>query len=111
MPYHGYGISMGTDERHPLWACICVMLAQYGGLTVLAGIVWELILNNSGGLYYAPRGCIAPFSYLLFSRVSVTPWGEYPKGNFFVDGYGAYAELTLGAILIGGIPLAHTLAV
>ncbi len=115
MPKHGYGISMGRWPDHPLWACIIVMLLQYGSLTVLAGIVWEYITPHSGGLYYAPMGCMVSLAYYVFNELwdhlKLKPWGEYPQGNVFIDGAGSYAELTLGAILIGGIPLAHILAV
>jgi len=46
----------------------------------------------------------------VFSKINVRPWGEYPKGNWFIDEYTCYAELILGATLIGGIPLAHIIA-
>lgn len=114
MPYHGYGISMGRWPNHPLWSCILVMLAQYGGLTVIAGIVWEIMSKGTGGLIYAPIGCIIPFAYYasweLWERFKLKSWGEYPEGNWFVDGAGSYSELMLGALLIGGIPLAHIIA-
>ena len=111
MPLHGYGISMGTDPKHSTIACISVMLAQYGLLTLAAGIVWECFLKHSGGLFYAPMGCIIWAGYYLPLKLCVKSWGEYPKGNWFIDGHTCYGELILGATLIGGIPLAHLLAV
>jgi len=107
MPKHGYGISMGRYEPHPLWACITVMTAQYLGLTALAGITWEFIQPNTGGLIYAFMGALVPLGYYLswivWERFNLKPWGEYPKGNVFIDGPCAYAELILGATLLGGI--------
>lgn len=115
MPKHGYGIAMGRDPAHPLYACIIVMLAQYGGLTLLAGIVWEVIEKGTGGLFYAPMGCIIPLGYWgawkLWERLKLKPFGEYPKGNWFADEPTAFGECILGGILVGGIPLAHFLAV
>ena len=110
MPFHGYGIGMGSFPDHPLWACIVVMLAQYGLLTLAIGVVWHSLSPQSGGLYYAPSGCIVFVGYFIMSMIDVKNWGEYPIGNWFIDGYTCYGELILGAVLVGGIPLAHLFA-
>lgn len=107
MPYHGYGIGMGSNPDHPLWACLLVMGLQYGLLTTLAGKVWEYMLPHSGGLYYAPMGYVICLGYYISSKIGVKPWGEYPHGNWLIDGYTCYGELILGAVLVGGIPLAR----
>lgn len=111
MPKHGYGIGMGSNKDHTLLACIAAMLAQYGLLTILAGIVWEYIMPHSGGLYYAQMGCIIWLGYFIPSRMKIKSLIEYPKGNWFIDGYTCYGELILGAVLVGGIPLANIIAV
>jgi len=107
MPYHGYGMGMGFDGNRKTWECILVMLAQYGGVTLLAGIAWELIQPHSGGLYYAPMGCIIWLGYYLSwfvcKRFDIKP-------TSFTDSPTCYGELILGAVLVGGIPLAHILA-
>lgn len=114
MPYHGYGIAMGRDKNHPLLSCIIVMIIQYGFVTACSGIFWEILLPKTGGLIYIPLGCMVSFAYYIswkvWEKFGFKAWGEYPKGNVFIDGPCAYAELMLGAILIGGIPLAYILA-
>lgn len=107
MPHHGYGMGMGFDGNRKTLSCILVMLAQYGGLTVLAGVMWELIKVHSGGLYYAPMGCIIWLGYYL-------SWFVCRKFDIkqtsFADSPTCYGELFLGAILVGGIPLARLIA-
>lgn len=101
MPKHGYGISMGKDPNHPLWACLLVMFAQYGVASV---ILWA-ILKFVFGVLYLPLGIFVPVIYYVSSRLWKNEWqfGEYPKGNVFIDGSGAVSELFLGAILFSSI--------
>jgi len=109
MPLHGYGIAMGRDERRPLWACLCVMTAQYGCLTLLGGVVAWCVTKCTGALLYAPLGFFVAPAYWLaweaWERLEMKPFLEYPKGNWFMDGPTSLGELVLGAVLVGGIAL------
>ena len=101
MPKHGYGIAMGKDPKHPLWACLLVMFLQYG-VTSIA--LWAALHFGFNKLYL-PLGIFVPLVYFISSRVWKPEWtfGEYPKGNVFIDGSGAISELFLGATLIYSI--------
>lgn len=103
MPYHGYALNMGRDPERPLWKCVLVMGGQYGGVTTAIGILAFSLLGH--GLLYIPVGFAVPFFYLI--GWNVFPKGanifEYPKGNVFIDGAGAFSELCLGALILGGL--------
>ncbi|NCB95280.1 MAG: hypothetical protein EOM35_02250 [Negativicutes bacterium] len=98
---HGYGITMGKDPKRKLWLCLLVMFLQYGCSTLILFTIMKLKFD----LLYLPLGTLVPVVYLLANKFWEDTWhfGEYPKGNVFIDGSGAIAELFLGALLMASI--------
>lgn len=94
MPKHGWAMEMGRNPERPLWKCITVMSLQYGGAS-LVGAVSVYFLGH----VYLPLGFLVPWVYWACWKLPYFKFGEYPKGNCFIDGQTCVAELGLGGIL------------
>jgi hypothetical protein len=94
LPYHAWGTWMGdtngaTGEEHPLWACILVIAARYGIISLSAGLSWYLISGQIEGLIYIAHGFFAWVPYLVAKK-----FGR-------IEDYTATGELGLGALMLG----------
>lgn len=89
---HGYGMGMGYDGKRPLWKCLAVMTAQYGG----AGLTGFLALRYGFNEVFLPLGFVVPFGY--WAAWAVWRKYQYSYGRI-IDGPTAIGEMILGACL------------
>ncbi|MDE2099137.1 MAG: hypothetical protein KGL39_17920 [Patescibacteria group bacterium] len=120
-PFHAEGQRMGFAKSSPsLSRSVLIMSGSYGAFTSLAAIVFAYMTHASWPMFYAPMGFLASAGYLLGWYVLPPLFGGLDANNgyvkkvklgsaYLIDGPAASGELVLGALLVGGIPVAKAL--
>lgn len=126
-PFHAKGQRMGSGGPPSLLGSILWMSGSYGFVTLITGILLTFLDRSAWPLAYCLCGFLVSGPYLL-GRYILSPLfgGIDAQGNFvrplwktaitadgkpvwFIDSPTAIGELGLGALLIGGLPLAKAL--
>lgn len=101
MPKHGYGIAMGRMGK-PLIDCLVMMTGQY----TLLGCLMFLTMWAWGHTYMS-FVVLTPLIYWaaweVWERTGRWKLGEWPPGNFLIDGPTSLGELFIGASLFAGM--------
>lgn len=105
---HAKSMTMGYGEW-PLWKCAANFILWYGGAMMLTGWAWVFFCHSIAGGYYALMGLLVWVPHWMAQRFFA--WvPEAPNPATFIDARTAVGEVGLGAIVYGGMALAHALA-
>ena len=106
---HGWSQGMGFGWHRPWWQCFLSMTVRYGlYCTWPVGLCWTLFYGGYAGAAYAAMCIIPPIGYTLswMFLQTLPKWGCTKPDNCAFDGATTYGECILGAVIVGGLPLA-----